>query len=329
MKKTILFRVLFPAALLLITAAATAAPAAKNSCRQQIQAMRLQWFRYDSSLPLNAVITPLDTLPTARRFLVHFQSVHDQTVPAILALPDQGKAPYPCVLLMHGSGGNKDSSYVKASSIALTQIGCATLSLDAQYCGARRVPGKSGDIFLPNSYTARDAWVQTVIDLRRAVDYLQTRKDIDVHKLGYLGFSQGAMLGAVFGGVDKRVAVFCLAVPGGDLTDVVRHIARYPILREHWPIKITPQLMRTVENVTSITDPVHYIGGIAPRPLLIFTAKYDQIIPPEASQALLRAAANDKNMVVNQVDASHVLNPMLVFNIRAWFQQKLLAAHIP
>lgn len=289
------------------------------------QYMRRQWYNYDHSLPLHAQVVPFDTLPSAKRYTVTYTSTHDQRVAGILALPIHGKSPFPCILLMHGSGGSKDTSYIKTSSIALTQLGYATFSIDAQYCGARKLPGRNGDIFLPDSYTSRDAWVQTVVDLRRAVDYLQTRQDINGKHIGFLGFSMGAMLGSVFGGVEKRISVFCLAVPGGALEQVVKHLKDYPFLEQHWPVALTPNIMRIVHNVTEITDPVHFVGLISPRPLFIITAKYDQVIPPESSRAFVKAARVDPNLTVQQIDASHVLNPMIIFTIRAWFMKVMPA----
>ena len=110
---------------------------------------------------------------------------------AIVTVPKKFSPPYPAVVLLAGSGGHKDTDYLRMSSDMLSTLGYATLSIDAQYHGDRTRPGRTGDIHLINSTTNRDAWVQTVIDLRRAVDYLQSRSDVDGKKIGYLGFSQG------------------------------------------------------------------------------------------------------------------------------------------
>src|SRR5580698_5994844 len=88
---------------------------------------RLDWYRYDAALPLNATVAPLDQTPTSTRFRLSYDSVHDQRVPAIVALPNRATAPYPAVILVHGSGGSKDTSYIKALSQALTYRGFATL----------------------------------------------------------------------------------------------------------------------------------------------------------------------------------------------------------
>ncbi|HZO91482.1 MAG TPA: alpha/beta fold hydrolase [Chthonomonadaceae bacterium] len=287
------------------------------------EALRLSYYAYDRALPLNAEIKPLDENAVRVRYRLDYDSVHDQRVPAILALPKRSAGPFPAVLLVHGSGGNKDTSYIRWASEMLTAQGYATLSIDTQYHGDRSRPGRSGEIHMPDSYTMRDAWVQSVVDLRRAVDYLETRSDIDKTRIGYLGFSQGAMLGAVLGGVEARVACFCLAVPGGGLVNIVKNIDRYPVLKAHWPIQVTPELLRTVEDIANVTDPIYFIGRIAPRPLLIIVAKEDEIIPPEASAALIAAAHAKEPEQVKRWESGHVLNPNALFDIRDFF-----AAHL-
>jgi dienelactone hydrolase len=282
------------------------------------EADRLAWYEYDANLPLNADLKKLDITATANRFLLDYDSVHDQRVSAIISLPKQMAAPYPAVILVHGSGGSKNTDYIRAISETLTGRGYATLSIDTQYHGDRKRPGRSGEIHMPDSYTMRDAWVQSVIDLRRAVDYLESRPDIDHARIGYLGFSQGGMLGSVFGGVEPRVAAFCLAVPGGGLMEIVKHIDEYPVLKAHWPIHVTPDVMKTIEEVANITDPIYYVGRIGPRPLLILVANNDEIIPPAASEALIKAAHATPDQV-KRVASGHVLNPNVLFDIRNFF----------
>src|SRR5262249_31566652 len=150
-------------------------------------------------------------------------------------------------------------------SVNLTRQGYATISLDAQYRGERARPDRSGDL-KPDSYTFRDAWIQTVIDLRRAVDYLESRPDIERGKIGYLGFSMGAMLGSVLGGVEARLCCFLLAVPGGGFVNLAQHIDKYPTLRQHWPVTVTPKVMQRIEDFAEVGDPIYFVGRILPRP---------------------------------------------------------------
>ena len=255
-----------------------------------VEAMRFSLYDYDRDLPLNITIKPLDEDEKRVRYNVVYDSVHDQRVNAIYAQPKGFAAPSPAIILVHGSGGNKDTSYIKMISGALTAQGYATFSIDTQYHGDRARQGRSGEIHMPDSDTMRDAWIQSVVDLRRAVDYLESRPDVDKTKIGYMGFSQGAMLGGVVAGVEARISAFCFAVPGAGLMEIVKHIEDYPLLLEHWPVKKTPETMQKIQSVAFVSDPLYFVGRIGSRNLLIISAKHDEIIPPTASQAFIDAA---------------------------------------
>src|SRR5579862_5664813 len=114
--------------------------AVQPTAAQDAMDYRLSWYRYDANLPLDSTIAPRDVTPVSIRYTVSYASVHDQRVPAILALPKQPQPSYPVVILVHGSGGNKDTSYIAALSQALTHRGFATFAIDTQYHGDRKRP---------------------------------------------------------------------------------------------------------------------------------------------------------------------------------------------
>jgi len=286
------------------------------------EALRRSYYQYDQRLALNAELKLLDENATRTRYHLVYDSAHDQRVTAILAVPKAFPEPHPAILLVHGSGGNKDTDYIRAASDALTQLGYATLSLDTQYRGERARPGKNGEL-QPDSYTTRDAWVQTVIDLRRGVDYLQSRPDVDKGKIGYLGFSMGGMIGAVLGGVEERIGCFFLAVPGGGIVNAVKHIDRYPMLKERFAVQITPEVMQRIEEIANVIDPIYFVGNILPRPLMIEVGKHDEIMPAEMSAALVEAAHAKEPENVMRLDAGHIPPLTIVFDIRSFFTAHL------
>jgi len=127
----------------------------------------------------------------------------------------------------------------------------------------------------------RDVLIQSGKDMSRSIDYLETRRDIDVKRLAYYGLSYGAFWPPVFTQVDHRFKASLLV--GGGLS---------PSIPE-------PEV-----------DPVHYL----PRnrtPILLIAGRTDYILPVETHQKpLIRlsgAAAQDKRHVI--LDCGHAPSP--------------------
>jgi dienelactone hydrolase len=91
-------------------------------------------------------------------------------------------------------------------ALLVARKGAVVIGIDAAF--ARRDPRD------PLSFTARDAaeQVQTIVDLRRAVDVLVARPDVDPARLGFIGGSYGAAMGGILAGVEPRIGAFVLAV---------------------------------------------------------------------------------------------------------------------
>jgi hypothetical protein len=62
----------------------------------------------------------------------------------------------------------------------------------------------------------RDITIHRAQDIGRAIDYLETRRDFDVSKIAYYGFSGGALSGPIFAAVEPRIKAAILL--GGGLT---------------------------------------------------------------------------------------------------------------
>ncbi|MEP6755130.1 MAG: acetylxylan esterase [Chthonomonadales bacterium] len=273
-------------------------------------------FQYDSKLPLNAELRDLpDVLPAQaalrKRWKLTYSSTNNERVTAIFALPAKGTAPFPAVLLLAGSGGHKDTDYVRYTADMLSTLGCATISIDAQYHGDRSKPGISGDIHLVGDPVMRDAFIQTVVDLRRAVDYFCSRKEIDATRIGYMGFSQGGIIGGSFVGVELRVKATILAVAGGGMIAEGKNRNLY-----------TDATAEQFAAAAKLTDPMYFIGGYAGRPLLMLSAKKDELIPKAMTDALFNAAKEPKKIV--WFNSGHALTPTaLLVNVKTFFQKQL------
>jgi len=79
--------------------------------------------------------------------------------------------------------GSKTDITGQLETIAARNL--CVLSIDMQYSGDRKVEGKM--MYSKLLYQTRDALATSVIDLRRGLDFLESRPDVDRRRLGYVG----------------------------------------------------------------------------------------------------------------------------------------------
>ncbi len=167
-----------------------------------------RFYDYDKT-PLNARVESVeDDSPYWRKEKVSFAAAYgNERIPAYLFLPKNAKPPYQTVMIF-------PSAYARAvpSSAILDLVlfefivrsGRAVLYPVYQGTFERRdgvQAGRSG---------TRDMYVQWAKDFRRSVDYLETRTEIDMQRLGYYGLSMGAYFGPIPLALEPRIraAVF-------------------------------------------------------------------------------------------------------------------------
>lgn len=189
---------------------------------------------------------------------------------------------YPCALLLHALSRDKDEM-IRHFGRALARNGVAALALDAHLHGERR----SGRLekLSPLDYLngARD----TIIDYRQALDFLETRADVDPARIGLLGYSLGAMMGSILAGVDERVAA-CAFLVGGDI--VRTYQGQVPVFLRGMLDPVSPSL---------------FVGHIAPRPVLFINGKWDNKVSLESAELLHHAAGEPKE--IRWADCGHLL----------------------
>ena len=176
-----------------------------------------KFFDYDKDIPMESMIVEQYDEPEYIRQKIVFRGVEDNQVPGYLTLPTSGSAPYRCVLLLHGLNGSKDNWWNDDRSPGrmikkLIEFGYAVLSLDAKYHGERKA---FNNYESPAIFAFRKRWnmrgnymtVQTVREYRRAIDYLETRDEIDSNKIGVIGYSMGGFQAFSLTAVEPRVKV--------------------------------------------------------------------------------------------------------------------------
>lgn len=240
-----------------------------------------RYYDYDQYLPLmDSVCLITDTIDYTLFYLT-YRSVHDAEVTGLLTLPGEGKAPYPVVILMHGLGDRKTVDYVEAGNKFLLDAGYAVLRLDISNHGDRFRYDYDFDPTGNYPYWTRDIISQTVFDLRRSVDFIQTRDELDHERIGYFGISLGGIIGTIFCGIEERVKVPVIVLAGGNLNLMFGMDA----------------FSDDTKNYLSVMEPINYVKMISPRPLLMINASNDDVVPPLTSKLLFKAAKKPKKII--------------------------------
>ncbi len=239
-------------------------------------------FRVDHTAPLKAEEKQLEEASGFTKLLIHFDGIAGDRVPGHLYLPKNATDRRPAVLVQHGIGDKKRAAYIVATCERLAKQGVVALAIDAPNRGDRQDKNAPGISFLEPARV--QAWFQQHCgDYSRALDYLATRADVDRDRLGYVGFSWGAITGITFAANDDRVRVMT-SIGGGSL-------AGYLAL----PAKAG-------EKPSISLDPADHIARYAPRPLLLINSTKDQLVLPPLARVLHAAAGTGSEIKWYETD---------------------------
>ncbi len=127
------------------------------------------------------------------------------------------------------------------------------------------------------SHQYSEVLIQQVKDLRRCIDFLETRPDIDSRKLALEGLSWGGVIAPVFLAVEERIRASVL-IGGGLLS---------------------------LKDIRPVVHPINYLPRVK-IPTLMLNGKYDMWVTPETSQqpmyALLGTPAEHKLWKLYETD---------------------------
>ena len=177
-----------------------------------------------------------------------------------------GKGPFPAVVYLHGSGGDRTELLVPATWMAARGVVALTITMPED---AAATTGTATERLVAQ----RQGVVDSVIAARRAVDALASLPQVDRSRIGLVGWSSGARIGAILAGVDRRVEAFDL-LSGGS-----------PPVQEYAsqaPANLRPAIIRELGTV----DPLRWVAHARPGTVLLQDGRKDEVVP----RAALRGA---------------------------------------
>jgi dienelactone hydrolase len=202
----------------------------------------------------------------------------------------------PAIILLHGGGQNRSSLFPEARELA--KDGWVCLSLDAPF--ARPEPHRRHFADFADPHNDREVYVQTVLDLRRAVDLLDQRTEVDATRIGYIGMSYGATVGIILSTVEPRVSRYVLVAPVGSMSSLWR--SDVPMI-VNFRRDVSPRQLEQYIKATQEFDAAEYVSRAPRNSLFMQFAERDELIPRRLSEQLAdRAPAGT---LVRWYDTNH------------------------
>jgi len=259
---------------------------------------RLGFFDIDKKIPLEARVVRQWDKPDTLREKIVFRGAQGFLVPGYLEFPKSAAKPYPLVLLLHGWSGSKEGWYEDGNIIsggemrkALLGAGYAVMALDASTHGDRNSEigyqhvNPFNDPHAPprqNYFTFAEISVQTVKDYRRALDYMDARGDVDMSRVGLVGYSMGGMDAFYLLSVEPRIRVAVACVP--------------------------PLSSPGYGNAS----PIDYSWGVRGKPLLMMMGRQDEMYDAAKVEASYHAYIESPASRLIWFDKGHKLTPVYV-----------------
>ncbi|MBI5090881.1 MAG: alpha/beta fold hydrolase [Candidatus Hydrogenedentes bacterium] len=270
---------------------------------------RLPFFDYDTKLSLDGrVVQQWKEGDTVRDKIV-FRGAQGFLVPGYFEVPNKAQKPYPLVLLLHGWSGSKEVWY-KDGGIhsggemrkALLGEGYAVLALDAATHGERsneigyQHVNAFDDPKAPpshNYFTYAEISVQTVKDYRRALDFMAERGDVDMNRIGLVGYSMGGMDSFYLLSVEPRIKMAVACVP--------------PLTSPGY----------------GAANPIDYSWGIGSKPFCMLMGRKDEMGDPVKVEASYHQYIETPNTKLIWYDKGHGLTEIYVPDALAWVKTHL------
>ena len=214
-------------------------------------------YSYDKT-PLHAVVESTEQADDWQLQTISFDAAYgNERMKAYLFLPKKATPPYQTIVYFPASGaiytrtpepgGPELEVYdfiIKSGRAVIVPV----------YKGTYDRDDKMKTVFPDDTIAYRDHMIEWSKDLGRSIDYLETRPDIDHSKLGYVGYSWGAPLGALLPAVEDRIKVCVLILGGFDYQ------------------KPLPEV-----------DQINFVSRVKV-PVLMLNGRFDSVFPLESSQ---------------------------------------------
>jgi dienelactone hydrolase len=262
---------------------------------ERIYREHIHLFDYAQQLPLNIIEVGSWQDDGVTFTDISYASPKGGRVPATLIEPS-GSGPFAGVIIQHGLPSNRQAEYRIGKLYA--NMGAVVIAIDAPF--AR--PENENRPPLLFTKQDREDHIQLIVDLRRAIDLLTTKQNVDPKRLAYVGVSYGGMAGGLLAGVEDRLQAYVLVVGGSGLVN--RHMTEVEGMVTPLDEMTDEEKKQWIDTMWPI-ESVHYISHARPAALLFQNGIKDDFVPSYLALNYQNAGSDPKT--VKWYESGHTL----------------------
>ena len=253
---------------------------------------------YDKNAPLGIKELGVEKRGDATIHDITYVSPKGGVVPAYLVVP-KGKGPFAAVIWGHWYWTNSPMRNRKEfldEAVAIAPAGVVSLLTD----GPIARPGYVPNTTLLNEQQVTDM-VQAVTDMRRGIDLLVARNDVDPKRIAFVGHSYNAAVGAFLSGVDRRAKAYVLMA--GPLADEVD--LKTPELQK-FREQVGPEKFDAFVKKYFWFDQGKYIANAAPAFVFMQFATQEDFLKPDLVRQYEKIVSTPRRLKI--YETTHALN---------------------
>ncbi len=268
-----------------------------------------------------------------------FQSEKDEKVFGVIVKPPATIGKRPVVIALHGTGGKKEDMLPFLSKMA--DRGFMGISIDGRLHGQRCKAGTGSveyqqaifNAWQTSGKSGHPFFYDTVWDIMRLIDYLQTRDDVDASKICLYGISKGGIEAYLAAAADPRIAAVVPGIAMQSFDWALKNNAwqsRISTIQPAFDLALKESTIkqpdaaivkafydRVVPGITDLFDGPSIVKSIAPRPMLLINGQLDDRTPLAGLQLCIDSAkeiyhnlnASDRFDCIIQKETGHTVKP--------------------
>jgi cephalosporin-C deacetylase-like acetyl esterase len=288
---------------------------------QESYPQMVRHFEYNRSAPLDLKEIGIENRNGIKVHDISYTSPVGGSVPAYLVVPD-GKGPFAAIIFGHwamkGSPARNRTEFLE-EALVLARAGAISLLINS----ADIRPGVIEDEdFLSKKNT--DLVLQQALDLRRGVDLLLARKDVDPKRLAYVGHSYNAGVGSILAGVEKRIKAFVLMAGGVSDAEIFRSDEPEIVA---WRKSVGEKRVEEYMQNYAWLDAGNFVGHATPAAVLLQYARNDGLLNEKRERYFFSLVSEPKTLRL--YDATHALNAEARWDRFEWLREQLRLKPLP